>query len=182
MIKKLLNFLSNNQKYYKCNLFPEPITKKLTWQYGALKHYTKGKASIYYPSLGLRTGNIVWTPDGFGYIKSYDNQTNMVSVYMHRPHHWKEFEPKSVFRIVGTIPGIGKQIPLSAEDYKYMVLKTDFIDEPAEVRLTTHGKLTLSDNEKRKRQLIAYFNSAGKTTGRKLLLGLLDKKINVKLN
>ena len=157
-ISRIINFLNQRRNYFKCRLFPQTLVECM--------HQVK-------------EGHAVWTPDGIGYYKAYNKYSNLVDVYLKRHSFRREYSPSKLFRIVGYVPKVKQLVPLSTDDYKYLIMKTELSRTLMKVRLTTHGNLTFHDDEKEKRKMIAIFNSHSKTTGRNLMLHMLSQNINL---
>ena len=162
---KLFSRLFSRKKQYLVRFYAEPLS---AWQ-------TNSRS-------GLKPGTVVWTPDGLGTVRGYDKQSNLMSVYLHKTRYWKDYDLIKCHTIVSYNSKLKRVIQLSTQDYKYLIMNNDFEQTPVRVRLTTHGRFTLTQKEKEKRRLIALLNSKNKTTGRKILFELLNNNYDVLLN
>ena len=167
MFKKVLQFLKlpyNKDSSFTCHLYPEPFTFRIK---------SDNKISL------IKRDFPLWTPDGLGYYRHYNEKEEKVNVYIPRFGCIKTFDSDLIYRMVAYIPSTKRIISLHQKDYNYLIVRKGFSEFPINVRLTKHGNLTLTDKEKEKRKLIAIFNSTHNTDGRKIMMQLLNKNINI---
>jgi hypothetical protein len=103
-------------------------------------------------SYNLSNNRRVITDKGLGYIRNFERKYYLVEIKLDGTHEIIGRKPMELSAIY--VFGMNMRfIPLSPEDWKYVIDKIHSVSFPVEYRLTKHGSAKLTDNFKKICQL-----------------------------